>query len=223
MSPQRLGILKQIKAPIRVFFGYDEQEAIADYRKRGEPFLYSDHAYFDRGYERGNFRLIYNTIHQTKALDYPDDRRKKFGVKLRDWQEWPDGRIVFIPSPKNPMAFHHDESWNEKAIDLLVKQTSREIYVKKQKTKGLGESIHKCFALVSHCSVAAVEAACHGIPVVCPEVSPAHPIGVGLSDVEAPQRPDREKWANTLTYSQFSLDELSSGAAWGMVKEMHNL
>lgn len=222
-SGQREDVRKQLKAPIRTFFGYDEIDEIEKCRKSGEPFLYIDHAYFDRGYERGNFRVIYNTIHQTQVFDYPDNRRKQFGVKLRDWQDNVDGRIVFIPSPKNPMKFHRDETWNNDAIDLLVSKTSREIYVKDAKTKGLGESIKKCFALVSHCSVASVEAACHGIPVVCSEVSPAYLIGVGLNDIEAPQRPDRDKWANTLTYSQFTFAELRNGFAWQIVKEMNNL
>jgi hypothetical protein len=222
-SVQRESIRSQIQAPIRSFFGFDEIDEIEQFRETGEPFLYIDHAYFNRGYEHGNFRLIYNTIHQTKVFDYPDDRRKKFSVKLRDWQEFTDGRIVFIPSPKNPMAFHKDETWNNDAIDILVSKTDRDIYVKEIKTKGLGDSIKKCFALVSHCSVAAVEAACHGVPVVCPEVSPAYHVGVGLNDIEAPQRPDRNKWVNTLTYSQFTLEELRSGYAWDIIKEMNNL
>lgn len=220
-SEQRERVRKRIKAPIRVFFGYDEMEDIEACRKRGEPFLYVDHAYFDRGYERGNFRALYNTIHQTKVYDYPDDRRKMFGVKLRDWRS--GNRIVFIPAPKNPLWFHKDPLWNDMAIDHLIALTDREIYVKHQKTKGLGDSIKNCWALVTHSSVAGVEAACNGVPVICPDTCPAWPVGTGLENIESPVTPDRERWANTLTYSQFTLDELGNGFAWATIKEMHGL
>jgi hypothetical protein len=222
-SPQREAVRKQIKAPIRVFFGFDELDDIKQLKARNEPFLFVDHAYFDRGYERGNFRVALNNIHQTKVYDYPDDRRKKFGVKVRDWKVYPEGRILFIPSPPNPMTFHKEPKWNDEAIDQLVRNTKREIHVKSQKTKGLGEFLDHCFCLVSHCSVAAVEAACHGIPVAVSEHNPARSVGVDLSQIESPIYPDRTQWVNTLTYSQFSIDEFKDGSAWQIVKEMNNL
>jgi hypothetical protein len=222
ISPQRLGILKQIKAPIRVFFGYDEKEEIEACRKRGEPFLYGDHAYFNRGYERGNFRLLYNTIHQTKELDYPSDRRELFKVKLKDWRET-GKRIVFIPAPPNPLWFHKDLKWNENYLQQLRQSTDREIFVKSAKTKGLGDSINKCYALVSHSSVAAVEAACEGVPIICTDTCPAYPIGNDITQINDLQTPNRDKWVNTLTYSQFTLNELKSGTAWQIIKEMNGL
>lgn len=222
ISPQRLGILKQIKAPIRVFFGYDEKDEIEACRKRGEPFLYSDHAYFNRGYERGNFRLIYNSIHQTKALDYPSDRRELFKVKLKDWRN--DGNcIVFIPAPPNPLWFHKDLKWNENYLQQLRQATDREIFVKNTKTKGLGDAINKCYALVSHSSVAAVEAACEGVPIICTETCPAYPIGNDITQINDIKTPNRDKWVNTLTYSQFKLEELRNGSAWAIIKEMNGL
>lgn len=222
-SEQRERVRKQIRADVPVFFGFDQLDNLKLLKSKGEPYLYVDHAYFDRGYERGNFRAVYCNIHQTQEFDLPDDRRKRFGVKVREWQEWPNGKIVFIPSPKNPTAYHDEPSWNDEAIDLLVKTTQREIYVKSQKTKGLGDSIHKAWALVSHCSVAAVEAACFGIPVVTSRHNPAAPISVDLEHIESPIRPNRDKWVNTLTYSQFTLQELSDGSAWQIIKEMNRL
>lgn len=221
-SPQREAIRKQIKADIPVLFGFDCIDTLKELKRKGEPFLFADHAYFDRGYERGNFRLIYNDIHQTHVYDLPNDRAQTFKIKLRNWQD-NDGRIVFIPSPVNPMSFHKDMKWNENALDLIRSKTKREIYIKSQKTKGLGDSIHKAFCLVSHCSVAAVEAACSGIPVVSGKESPAYLISTSLECVESPVRPDRTMWANTLAYSQFTLTELKNGTAWAIVKEINGL
>jgi hypothetical protein len=222
-SAQREGVRKQVRSPIPVLFGFDQLETLKWMKAHNAPFLFIDHAYFDRGYERGNFRAIYNTIHQTNEYDLPDDRRKKFSARIKDWRDHPNGRIVFIPTPPNPASFHKDYKWNENAIDSLVSQTQREIYVKDKKTKGLGDSIKGAFCLVSHCSVAAVEAACEGIPVISPKESPAYPISGNLSQVETLVRPDRDKWLNTLTYSQFTLDELRDGSAWQIIKEMNRL
>ena len=118
-SEQRERVRKQIRADVPVFFGFDQLDNLKLLKAKGEPYLYVDHAYFDRGYERGNFRAVYCNIHQTQEFDLPDDRRKRFGVKLRDWQEWHNGKIVFIPSPKNPTDYHDEPSWNDEAIDLL--------------------------------------------------------------------------------------------------------
>ena len=45
-------------------------------------FLYGDHAYFNRGWHIGNFRLIRNGHHQTQTVPRPDDRIKKSGAVI---------------------------------------------------------------------------------------------------------------------------------------------
>ena len=220
-STLRKEIRKRVKSDLRVFFGYDETDEIRKFQGKNEPFLYMDHAYFDRGYERGNFRVIYNTIHRTNVLDVPDDRRKKFKTTLKEWRK--GEKILFIPAPKNPLWFHRDRDWNDWALQKLLESTDREIVVKKKKTIGLGDSIHNCYALVTHSSVAGVEAACNGIRVVGPNTSPAYPVGVEIDKINDLIEPDRTKWVNTLCYSQFTLDELSNGTCWQIIKETENL
>ena len=221
-NPQRESIRKQIRCDVPVFFGYDEKDEIADAKKKGQPFLYVDHAYFHRGYQTGNFRALYSTIHRTNILDLPDDRREMFHVKLREWQEGGDF-VLFIPAPPNPLWFHRENKWNEDALDLLCKSTKREVRVKPSKTNGLGDSIKQCFALATHSSVAGVEAACAGIKVCGPKTSPAYPIGVELHEVDKAITPNRDAWVNTLTYSQFTTAELKDGSAWQIIKETERL
>ena len=220
-NPQRESIRKKIKCDVPVFFGYDEKDEIEQCKKKGQPFLYVDHAYFDRGYKAGNFRAIYNTIHRTSVLDVPGDRRQKFSVKLREWRG--GDFILIIPAPVNPLWFHKEPRWNEEVIERLCKITNREIRIKSDKSNGLGDSIKKCFALVTHSSVAGVEAACAGVRVCGPKTSPAYPVGVDIQDIENPIEPDREAWVNSLTYSQFTEAELYDGSAWQIIKETERL
>ncbi len=221
-NSQREALRKQIRCGVRVFFGYDEKDEIALFRKKGQPFLYVDHAYFDRGYHRGHFRAIYNTIHRTNELDLPADRRQRFSVKVREWRDGGDF-ILLIPAPPNPLWFHGEHKWNEEVIERLCRVTSREIRVKSNKSNGLGDSIKNCYALVTHSSVAGVEAACEGVRVCGPKTSPAYPVGVEVEQIESAIQPERDRWVNTLTYSQFTMAELADGSAWQIIKETERL
>lgn len=214
-------IRRNLTAPIKTFFGYDELEELKLYRDNKEPFLYIDHAYFDRGYDKANFRVIFSSIHQNHVFDVPSDRRKKFKVRLKPWRQGEE--IIFIPAPANPLWFHQQTNWNEEAIDKLVSITNRKIVIKADKKQPLLGTLNNCWALVTHSSVAGVEAVINGIPVVCDKSCPAHAVGVDLDNIEYPEIPDREQWLNTLTYSQFTLQEMQSGAAWSIIKEMHSL
>lgn len=119
--------------------------------------------------------------------------------------------------------FHDDAKWNHRIIDQLCALTDREIYIKDHKSNGMSDALKDCWAVVTHSSVAGVEAALAGIPVICPDTCPAYPVGNQVERIESPIMPDRDKWVNTLTYSQFNLDELKSGFAWDTIKDMHRL
>lgn len=223
MQPRREFIRSAMQkhCPFKCFFGFEEIEELIKLKKKGDPFLYGDHAYFSRGYEKGNFRYTYNNIHQTKLLDVDGERRKIYPVTPKEWKQ--GDKILFIPAPKNPLSYHKELKWNEETLERLVKLTNRTIDIKKNKTNGLGNSIHNCWAIVSHSSVASVEAAIQGIRVVGPKTSPANQIGVSLDQIENPIEPDREQWINTLTYSQFNISEIQNGTAWQIIKETENL
>ena len=190
-------------------------------KRKGEPFLYGDHAYFTRGYENANFRYIYNGIHRTNMLDVDASRRKLFKAITQPWRT--GEKILVIPAPRNPRTFHEEPDWNEQVIERLVHLTDRKIEVKKDKTKGLGNSIHNCWAVVSHSSVAGVEAAVAGVRVVGPKTSPSCQVGVDIDQIESPIEPDREQWINTLCHSQFHLTEIANGTAWQIIKETERL
>lgn len=211
----------QKHCPFRVFFGFDELEELKATRERGDPYLFMDHAYFHRGYRQdGYFRAIYNGIHQTHVLDVPGDRLKTFRVKRYDWKEGRE-HVVFIPAPKNIEKLFGP--WNETALQRIAAATDRPIKIKAKTDGGLGDFLHKCWGLVTHSSVAGVEAACMGFPVFGPETSPAFPISASIDDIETPIRPDRDPWLKTLAYSQFTTQEIFSGSAWRIIKEVHGL
>lgn len=211
----------QKHCPYPVFFGFDNPDGLKAAKKSGEPWVFMDHAYFHRGYRtNAYFRVICNGIHQTKVLDVPRDRMDMFKVKCLDWKQGRD-HVVFIPAPPNIEALYGP--WNQMALDRLKSATTRLIKVKSKSDGGLGDFLHRSWGLVTHSSVAGVEAACLGFPVFGPETSPAYPVSASIDEIENPVRPDREPWLRTLAYSQFTTEEIESGRAWGILRELHGL
>jgi hypothetical protein len=119
--------------------------------------------------------------------------------------------------------FIGETGWLECTLQTLRKFTDRPIKVR-HKPRGGGtsgpaaalipfaEEARNAHAVVTTLSMAAVEAACLGIPVFCHEQGPARPIALtDLSLIESPIKPDRNAWLNTLSYFQFTEKELSQG------------
>lgn len=206
----------QQTCPLPVYFGFDYINDLIALRDRGEPFVFMDHAYFERGYEKRNFRVLLNSIHQTGVRDdLPDDRLSRYCPFPRPWRT--DGeKTVVIPIAPNHAIWHKEQDWTKKASEAFPGSI-----VKEKSGPPLRDFLPFCRALVAHSSVAAVEAAYHGVPVYGSRHSPA--ALVGQEDLTAdPIYPNRDNWLKTLSYSQFSLDEIHSGFAWAVLREVWN-
>lgn len=215
----RLSLLMQETCPLPTYYGFDYLPDLLKLREAGEPFVFMDHAYFDRGYDKGNFRVLFNRIHQTDVVQHlPHDR----APQAHDWRQ--GGKVYVIPVAPNCAIWHGADSWTSDTVAELRKHTDREIVVKPKNGPPLRDLLHMAWAVVSHSSVAAVEAAQYGVPVFGPKTSPAHGVGLeDLSKIESPIRPRRKDWLNTLSYSQFSIPEIRSGKAWAILKQTNGL
>jgi hypothetical protein len=169
-------------------------------------FYFIDHAYFDRGYEAGNFRVIKNAVHQNTV---------KPAQSQRELKPWRKGEFIVVipPTPKIAKVLGAD-GWVERTVATLKTYTNRKIIVKaKDPIMPLPLYIESALALVSFASVAEVEAAVYGVPVFVSSHSPAAPVGnLDLSRIENPLRPDRRAWLNSLCASQFHMKQMAG--AW---------
>jgi hypothetical protein len=178
-----------------------------------------DHAYFERGYDKGNFRILLNAVHQTDVIPHlPSDRLPQ----VKPWQEKRGSKVYVIPVAPNLAAWHDAHHWTTDTVSELKKHTDREIIVKPKNGVPLKDLLHDAWAVVSHSSVAAVESAQNGVPVFGPQTSPAFFVGNQFLDkIEAPSMLLRDEWLKTLSYSQFSIDEIRSGFAWATLKDIY--
>ena len=78
------------------------------------------------------------------------------------------------------------------------------------------EELQNCWAVVTHNSTAAVDAATYGIPVfLTSDLCLAWDVGnADFSKIESPTTPDRTQWLNDLAYANWTIDEVKSGMVW---------
>jgi hypothetical protein len=206
----------QKTCPLPVYFGFDYLDQLLEKRKAGEPFVFMDHAYFERGYDKGNFRILLGKVHQTDITEWvPEDRMPA----CKDWKQ--GSKVYVIPIAPNLATWHDAHHWTTDTVAALKKHTDREIIVKPKNGIPLKDLLKDAWAVVSHSSVAAVEACQNGVPVFGPYESPAWCMGTHLEQIEKPVFPQRTNWLKTLSYSQFSIDEIRSGFAWATLKDIY--
>lgn len=202
-------VLKKAFPDYPCFVGYDYLPQLKAVIASGAPFIYADHAYMDRGYERENFRVILSGVHQTHLK--PFAKPKGYQMKAEGWRK---GSHILVFPPSKTMAQTFDaQSWADETCRELLKHTDRKVIVKlKNAPQPLQHYLKNCHAVVGYGTVASVEAVLAGVPAFCGRNCPATPVGLqDLSQIESPVYPDREPWFNSLTWSQFKLSEIASG------------
>lgn len=217
---------------LSLFWGFHDayQKNIVKCMREGLPFLHLDHSYFKRGYEHARFRVNFGHFHQTKLLDVPGDRSELARKRLEPWKTGGGHVVVIVPSERICMVLGElqgrvikPKDWCRETEAELKKHTDRPI-VRKEKGGGMREAVAGAHAVVSLSSVAEVEAAVMGVPVFTSQDSPACQIAEhDFSKIETPIYPDRERWINTLSYSQFQVSEMISGAAASILKDLYGL
>jgi len=161
-----------------------------------------------------------------RMIAAPFDRAEAQGVTIRPWR--PDGGHIVVchPGPHFGRPLGLDmEAWSASIVDRLNAHTDRHIIERhKGILRPLAADLRGAWAVVTHSSTAAVVAACEGFPVFVEPTAAAAPVGnLDLARIEYPDLPEgRREWAASLAYQQFTLDEMTSGFAWRMLKEIDN-
>jgi hypothetical protein len=196
-----------------------------DRRAAGKPFIYFDRGYFKRGRTSyaglpkgegmGFFRVHFGEFQMMELRNTDPARFAALGVRVRDWRK--GGRdIVFAMQSPHYRRFHNSLSWERRALLRLRRTSARQI---RPRHKGdrppFEQDIARAHCVVSHGSIAAVEAAVLGIPVFVSEESAARHVGAtDVREIENPVYPNRDNWLAALANCQFSWDEILRGECW---------
>lgn len=218
---QRLADLPEELVPI-IGCTYEIRNLIRHWLKTGRNFIYWDRGYVSRGgvcwlptAGPPYYRWQLNG-YQLARID-PKATPKRWQRLRQDVQPWkPEGSHIVIAAPSAAYSRFHglDSWWLEKAVEV-AKATGRNVVIRHKDSKvPLAKEIAHAHCLITHGSVAAVEAVIMGCPVFVDETSAAAPVGRTDLDLENPVRPDRTKWLYSLANGQFTFPELMVGE-WG--------
>ena len=161
--------------------------------------------------------------------DSPDDRVKKLGVELKPWR---DGKYIVlcgqVPWDASVEGSDHP-TWLQAAAERIQSYSRRPIKFRPHplarlpaipgtelSLAPLSEDLKTAHCVVTYNSNSAVEALIDGVPVfahdqgsMCWKVA-----NKSLLSVDVPNRPDRTEWLNSLTYAQWTMNEMRDGLTW---------
>lgn len=208
------------------------RKSYADWAKRGRNFIYWDRGYLrrvfatwlpngnDLGVPGGYYRWHLNCFQMQSIRDVSDDRWSflKLDKYIKPWNKQGKGIVIADTLPDYWDVFA-DRDWCARTAHYLRTVTKREIYIRDKETKiPLYDQLRDAHCLVSHGSIAAVEAVVMGCPVFVDPFSAAACVGeTDFSKIENPVYPDRKKWLHSLAYHQWNEKELVDGTLWRQI------
>jgi len=215
-----------------MFWGFvgNNLEMVKKLEVRNHNYWFADTPYFGR-FDNNNlksdnhyWRICKNKIHAGYIKDCKPDRFEKFGLKIKA-PDFKGSYILVCPSSDSINNYLDRPNWLKETIEQIKRYTDRPIKVR-EKPRGRGtsgpseakvplsEDLKDAWCLVTSCSIAAVEAQCMGIPVICHNKSFATEIaGQELADIEDPFFVGAEEWLWSLAYQQFTPEEFENGRA----------
>ena len=137
---------------------------------------------------------------------------------------WGKGKHILIAPPSDHVCnLFGLKGWEAETLEKLKHLTDRPIKVhRKTDPNNFQAALAGAHCVVTTNSIAAVEAALRGVPVFVDETSAAAPIGLtDLEKINEPIYPEREPWAWSLAYGQFTRDEMRDGTCWRVVSDGH--
>lgn len=121
--------------------------------------------------------------------------------------------ILVRPHPRNNIQFKENDFKNVK-----VRLPKRDY--KTYDDTDFKATLERTWAVVNHSSNPAMEAVINGIPVFVSEDSLCHDVGnIGFSDINTPAMPNRQNWANMLSYTEWFRNEIQKGLPWSRIKK----
>lgn len=201
-------------------------------RKDGRPWVYADRGYFRATYgddHTGFFRVTRNAFQHDGRDEGGNSMR--WGKLMLSIHPWRRGRHILVCPPGDvftqAMQGRSARDWFIETMGQLAAHTDRPIRVRqKPKKTGVGvplaDDLQDCHALVTFMSNTAVEAVLAGVPVFCTGRCAGGAMGSrSLAAIESPSYPDnRLEWASALANSQWTLEEIRTGAANAVFREL---
>lgn len=163
----------------------------------------------------------------------PGDRWIKLNVDMAPWRAGGRYALVIGQVPWDATVQHTDHpAWCRETVAALLaaghevrfrphpKAPNAKYSVPAQyvSTRHLADDLAGAERVVTYSSNAGVEAVIAGVPTVAADIGSMAWAVTGRDPVGPVPTPDREQWAASLAYTQWTLAEMASGEAWAHIR-----
>ena len=180
--------------------------------------------------------------------DVDDTRWPLFNHTFKPWKQTGDNIIILGQHHASEQwnGMPSMNVWVEQQINEIRKHTTKPIQIRphprnpinfdfaKYKDVGLAppvmdsntvddtnfkDTLKDAWAVINHSSNPAMEAVINGIPVFVSVDSLCYDVGNhSLANINNPKMPDRQEWANKLSYTEWFENEIEVGLPWARIK-----
>ena len=174
-------------------------------------------------------RLVRNHLHYGTMFEAPVDRLGVFKSFPQPWRVDGDKILIVEPGTFAASIFHVDlKTWKYEVESELRKYTDKKIIFREKAPKNVRTNLYKelCdddyYCVININSNAATESIWAGIPAITLDKHITNPVTRNrLEDINDLLRPNLALWLCSLSYSQFTYEELVDGTAARIIKKYH--
>ena len=186
--------------------------------------------------EKTYFRICKNLLHNDLSDVSTDETRFNklleqdvwYANLINQYEEKPvpkDGHILLTPSSEGVCRYMYGTSqdeWIGKSMFEIKKNTKKEIVFRNKPRPGnkwyntcIEDSFPNCSALVTNMSLSAIDAICHGVPVITDKENICSSIGetdyAKIDKLKPIKKDDLKTWGIKVANQQFTLGEMRKG------------
>ena len=135
-----------------------------------------------------------------------------FEQQINEIRKHTDRPIQVRPHPRNPISLDLKKYKNVSLTRPIMDNNTID-------DTNFKDTLKDVWAVINHSSNPAIEAVINGIPVFVSKDSLCHDVGNhSLDNINNPKMPDRQQWANKLSYTEWFEDEIEKGLPWHRIK-----
>jgi hypothetical protein len=138
---------------------------------------------------------------------------KWFEQQITEIRKYSDRPIVVRPHPRNHVNIDTTKFKNVNVIPPIKNQNTYD-------DTNFNEILKNAWAVVNYSSNPAMQSVFNGVPVFVSEASLSYDVGnSSLADINNPKMPDRQNWASSLAYTEWTTEEIKQGLPWARIKK----
>jgi len=138
---------------------------------------------------------------------------KWFEQQITEIRKYSDRPIVVRPHPRNHVNIDTTKFKNVNVIPPIKNQNTYD-------DTNFIEILKNAWAVVNYSSNPAMQSVFNGVPVFVSEASLSYDVGnSSLADINNPKMPDRQNWASSLAYTEWTTEEIKQGLPWARIKK----